>query len=178
MTTTSLQTPAPSSDLDSCRLDDDGGPAWGARPDPDTNVRLVWAPPGGSTRLDAVWWPRSREATTELRALLPIVRERLGGAATRVSLNIDAWSADQPRRLRIGDTLVRLGWFHTLDPTTVTLGHGGEDRRSVLVIPPDWNSSVARELLRHLSAARHWPDTAGETLQLSAACPELPPCEK
>lgn len=163
-------------DRDSARLDDDGAPVWMPREPGVGDVRLVWAPSGPP--LSGTWWPRSHDATTELRALLPQVSDRLGGPVTRVSLNIGAWNADRPRRLQVGDRLVRLGWFHTLDPTTVTLGHGGEDRRSVLVIPPDWNSSVARELLRHLSAARHWPDTAGETLQLSAARPELPPCEK
>lgn len=151
-------------DLASDRLDDDGAPTWVAHRQPDGDVRLVWAPRDNGCRLAGVWWPRTSDATTELRALLPAVSERLGGPPTGVSLNIDAWNADQPRRLRVGHTLVKLGWFHTLDPATVTFSRGGDPRITVAIIPSNWNSSAASELLRGLSTAAPWPDSAGEAL--------------
>jgi hypothetical protein len=163
MTATTTSEPS-DRDVASDRLDDDGAPAWLAKRQPDRGVRLVWAPRDSDSRLAGAWWPRTRDATTEVRALLPAVSERLGGAATRVSLNIDAWNADQPRRLRVGRTLVKLGWFHTLDPATITFSRGGGARLTVVVIPSNWNSSAAGELLHGLSTASPWPDSAGEAL--------------
>jgi hypothetical protein len=136
---------------------------------PDRDVRLVWAPSHAGAGLAGAWWPRTRDASTELRALLPAVTEHLGGGATRVSLNIDAWGNDQPRRLRISDTLVRLGWFHTLDSATITLTRGSGERQVIAVIPSDSDSSVGDELLAHLSRQAHWPDNAEEALRVGGA---------
>ena len=86
------------------------------------------------------------------------------GPVTRVSLNIDAWGPDQPTRLRTGDGLVRLGWFHTLDPATVTLGRGTYDRVTLAVIPPDVDPATGGDLLRRLSTATRWPATAAAAL--------------
>ena len=113
------------------------------------DVRLVWKPT--ADHLSGVWWPRSRDAATELGALLPRVNDRLGRSVTRVSLNIDAWDADQPRRLRAGDHVVRLGWFHTLAPATVTLGRGGDPRVTLQVVPPELDPDAGRELLDEAS---------------------------
>ena len=113
-------------------------------------VRLVWAPDGNPP--SGAWWPRSRDAATELRALLPELSERLGGPVTRVSLNIDAWDADQPRRLRVGDRVVRLGWFHTLDPATVTIARGSDPRVTLHLVPPELDSDAADKLMRAAAA--------------------------
>ena len=109
-------------------------------------VRLVWAPSGNP--LVGAWWPRTRDAVAELRALLPELSDRLGGPVTRVSLNIDAWDADQPRRLRVGDRIVRLGWFHTLDAATVSIGRGSDPRVTLHIVPPELDSEAAGELMR------------------------------
>ena len=116
------------------------------------DVRLVWAPSQSGSAPSGAWWPRSRDATLELRTLLPLVGDHLGGSVTRVSLNIDAWDADQPRRLRIDDHVVRLGWFHTLDPATVTLARGSDARVTLHVVAPGLDPAEGRELLRELSA--------------------------
>jgi len=91
-----------------------------------------------SVRLDddGNWQPRSCDATTELRILLPEMSTRLGGPITRVSLNIDAWDGDQPRRMRVDDRVVRLGWFHTMDPATVTIARGSGPRVTLHVVQP------------------------------------------
>jgi len=127
------------------------------RPDHDGAVtqdrdrdRLVWAPMGSARQLDGAWWPRSRNAAAEILALVPLVSEHLGGPVRRVSINIDAWDSDQPRRLRVGDDLVRLGWFRTIDPMTVTLGRHNDQRVTLLVIPPDLDPAEARQRLRGL----------------------------
>ena len=79
--------------------------------------------------------------------LIPVVSEHLGAPVTRVSLNIDAWGPDQPRRLQVGDRLVRLGWFHTLDPTTVTLGRGSYDRVALLVVDAHLEPASDRDVV-------------------------------
>lgn len=105
--------------------------------------RLQWAPAVEGRPSGGTWWPETREAVAELTALIPLVSAHLKVPVTRVSLNIDAWGPDQPRRLRIGDELVRLGWFHTIDAATVTFGHGTYDRVSLAVRWPDRDDSVA-----------------------------------
>ena len=141
------------------RLDDDGAPA---RSDP--NGRLVWAPSTTDSRLDGAWWPRTRDAGDELAALMPAVSHHLGGPVRRVSVNIDAWGPDHPRVLRIGGVGVRLGWFRTLDPATVTLGRGNDDRVTLLVVPPELEPATARRLLRKLSSGSGWPDSTAAAL--------------
>jgi hypothetical protein len=136
-------------------------PSDTTRPGP----RLLWAAtPGGY--LDGAWWPRSDAADPELRELLPAVGAHLGGAVFRVSLNIDAWGAEQPRRLRLPDHLVRLGWFHTLDPAVVTLGRSTHERITLLVVPS--TLSAGEDVMRRLAAASVWPDTASDAIDGSS----------
>lgn len=137
-------------DRDAARLDDDGAPIWAPRRSEAADVRLVWAPSGRS--VSGAWWPRTRDAAAELRALLPHASDRLGGPVTRVSLNIDAWGAEQPRRLRVGDRVVRLGWFHSLDPATITLARGSDPRVILHILPPELDPDAAQKALREMSS--------------------------
>lgn len=151
------------------RLDDDGSPI---RREPAGAIvagSLVWAPATATSRLDGAWWPHTRSAATEIAALVPLVSEHLGGPVRRVSLNIDAWGPDQPRRLLVDDQLVRLGWFHTLDPATVTLGRHNDDRVTLLVLPADLAPADARALLHRLSTTSHWPDSARAAVSVAWA---------
>jgi hypothetical protein len=131
--------------------------------------RLVWAPSGDADGWAGAWWPRTRDAAAALRELLPVVAERLGGPVVRVSLNLDAWDADPPRRLRLAGRLVRLGWFHTLDPHVITLGHTTFDRLRLLVIPADTTESVGAAIVTRLAAATSWPDSSSAALDESQA---------
>jgi hypothetical protein len=132
---------------DADRLDDDGSPVLTA--EAAAGVRVSWAlgedPPCGA------WWPHSRNAPAELRTVLPVVSKLVGGPVTRVSLSIGAWDEDQPRRLTLGDDLVRLGWFHSLDGATVTLGRGGDPRVTLRVVPSGLDPEAAREFLDEVS---------------------------
>ena len=127
-------------------------------------ARLVWAPNNDGRSIGGAWWPHTLDAVTELAELLPQVSDHLGGPVKRVSASIDAWDPRQPRRLRVGDAVVRLGWFHTIDPGTVTIGRSNADRVTVLVIPPGLDAAEAKSLLSRLSAATTWPDTAASAL--------------
>jgi hypothetical protein len=126
--------------------------------------RLIWAPAREGRILDGAFWPSSGDAVAELSSLIPLVAERLHGPVTRVSLNIDAWGPNQPRRIRIGAGFVRLGWFHAIDQATITLGRGTYDRVILAVVPSDLDEASGRELLRRLSDTARWPDTAAAAL--------------
>jgi hypothetical protein len=110
----------PHADSATDRLDDDGAPP-AANPG---NASLQWATDATDSGADGTWRRRSRDAAAELSELIPAVSARIASRVTRVSLNIEAWDGDHPRRLQQPDGVVRLGWFHLLDPGTVTLGHG------------------------------------------------------
>ena len=159
------------------RLDDDGAPTWFAPGERSPGCRLLWAPDGASGRLTGAWWPRSNDAPRELRELLPEVSAHIGGAVTRVSLNMDAWGTKQPRRLDMPDGIVRLGWFRTLDPATVTLGRGTYDRITLLVIPVGLSESSGKALMQRLAAAPAWPSAhtaLSEDWQPASYRPEIP----
>ena len=142
------------------QLDDDGSPIPA---DPGlAQHRLSWAPTPG--RFAGVWWPSTGDAAEELKQLLPQVNARIGGPVTRVSLNIGAWSAVQPRRLQLPTGMVRLGWFHTLDANTVTLARGSDDRITLLVIPPTASPGHGHDVMRALDAMPSWPESSSAAL--------------
>jgi hypothetical protein len=134
---------------------------WSPSATTGSGPRLLWAATAGRY-LDGAWWPRSDAADPELRELLPAVAAHLGGAVFRVSLNIDAWGAEQPRRLRLPDHLVRLGWFRTLDPAVVTLGRSTHERITLLVVPSTLSSG--EDVMRRLAAEPVWPDVPSDAI--------------
>lgn len=95
-----------------------------------------WTADASDPDIDGTWRRRGRDAAAELSDLIPAVSAQLGRRVTRVSLNIDAWDGDHPRRLHLPDGVVRLGWFHLLDPGTVTFGNGTGPRFVVRMVDP------------------------------------------
>ena len=159
-----MMAPVTLADQDASRLEDDGAPMWTAPTAGHGQPRLAWAEPGAGGSFDGAWWPRSRNAPAELEAVLGLIGDHLGVVVNRVSLNMNSWNADQPRRMRLGQSLIRVGWFRTLDAATATFGRGSGDRATILVVPPDIDPTAGRELMQHLAAARHWPADAGAAL--------------
>ncbi|MEU9372539.1 DUF5994 family protein [Streptomyces sp. NPDC048255] len=95
--------------------------------------------------LDGAWWPRSRNATTELPALITALTAHLG-AITRVGLDASAWQRDIPTRLVIDDQVVHLD----SDPVgdgTVLITRGHNDHFTLLVVPPGTTADAAREAM-------------------------------
>jgi Family of unknown function (DUF5994) len=107
-------------------------------------VRLELIDPvSARTTLDGAWWPRTRDLNAELAPLLEELGRR-GIRATRVAFNPDSWAA-APRRLRVGDRTVRLGWFRHLDPQLLNLtGDLRRGRLDLLVVPPDTSEADAQ----------------------------------
>ncbi|KJY20956.1 MULTISPECIES: DUF5994 family protein [Streptomyces] len=94
--------------------------------------------------LDGAWWPRSRDVTTELPALITALTAHLG-PITRVGLDTSAWQ-DVPTRLVIDGQVVHLDADPVGDDTVlVTRGHN--DHFALLVVPPDTTADAAREAM-------------------------------
>ncbi|WP_405639500.1 DUF5994 family protein [Streptomyces sp. NBC_00019] len=91
--------------------------------------------------LDGAWWPRSRDISTELPALITALTDYLG-PITRVGLDAAAWDA-LPTRLVIEDRVVRIDSFPVGDDT-VLVTRGEADHFSLLVVPPQTAPDTAR----------------------------------
>ena len=125
-----------------------------------TRLALI-DPPAARTTLDGAWWPRTRDLTQELPALVEELHRR-GIRVTRVTYNPDLWGP-APRRLDADGRTIRLGWFRNLDrqllnmtgdssrtadadPTTPLpaggLVHGHNERPSPIEHPPSTVGAV------------------------------------
>ncbi|GGQ31114.1 MULTISPECIES: DUF5994 family protein [Streptomyces] len=94
--------------------------------------------------LDGAWWPRSRNVTIELPALITALTAHLG-PITRVGLDTSTWQ-DVPTRLVIDGQVVHLDADPVGDDTVlVTRGHN--DHFALLVVPPDTTADAAREAM-------------------------------
>ncbi|MET3987127.1 DUF5994 family protein [Streptomyces sp. PvR034] len=94
--------------------------------------------------LDGAWWPRSRDLTTELPALITALTGHLG-PITRVGLDATAWQ-DIPTRLVIDDQVVHLD-SDPVGDDTVLITRGHNDHFALLVVPPGTTADAAREAM-------------------------------
>ncbi|MET9438403.1 DUF5994 family protein [Streptomyces sp. NPDC006551] len=91
--------------------------------------------------LDGAWWPRSRDITAELPALIQVLTGHLG-PVTRVGLDTAAWE-DVPTRVVVDGRVVHLDSFPVGDDT-VLITRGDNDHFALLVVPPDTLADAAR----------------------------------
>ncbi|MFI9828102.1 DUF5994 family protein [Streptomyces sp. NPDC051913] len=105
--------------------------------------------------LDGAWWPRSRDVTAELPALITALTEYLG-PITRVGLDADAWE-QLPTRMTVDGRVVRID-SSAVGDDTVLVTRGEQDLFSLLVVPPHATPEAARaamtEAVRADSATR------------------------
>ena len=139
--------------------DPNGSSVWHARPSfvaarlppdadhPGARLELRAAQLGGRPgMLDGAWWPRSHDLVAELPALIAEIR-RQGGQISRVSYHPDTWEP-APRTVMVDGGLVKLGWFHSMDPHVLTLtGVYGAGRLDLLVVPPETRAAPAERLM-------------------------------
>jgi hypothetical protein len=148
------------------RLDDDGAPAAvtpapGSAKNAGIPAGTAGAPaaiPGGlpSPRVslapglmqrgvvDGGWWPRSRNALTELPGLIAALDARPGVRVQRVAVHRDEWD-DIPRMLTAGNGhFARVDWFTTISRHTVSVTiAGGREPIALLVVPPSTRAEAA-----------------------------------
>jgi Family of unknown function (DUF5994) len=172
------------------RLDDDGAPAAvtsvvspGSAKTAGIPAGAAGAPaaiPGGlpSARVsfgpalsrrgavDGGWWPRSRNALTELPGLIAALDARPGVRVQRVAVHRDEWD-DIPRQLTGGGGhRVRVDWFTTISRHTVSVTiAGGREPIALLVVPPSTPAEAARDAM---DTAATGPGTAQATDILTA----------
>ncbi|SFY34574.1 DUF5994 family protein [Streptomyces atratus] len=94
--------------------------------------------------LDGAWWPRSRDVTAELPALIEVLTTHLG-PIMRVGLDTAAWD-DVPTRVVVDDRVVHLDSFPVGDDTAL-ITRGENDHFALLVVPPDTTPDAARDAM-------------------------------
>jgi N-acetylmuramoyl-L-alanine amidase len=135
------------------------------RPPAPPGLRLQLDPTrAGTGAVDGGWWPRSRDPDAELPGLIARLDASVG-PVTRVALNLDAW-ATAPRRVAVDGRRVRVGWFRHMDAHTIGMTRAGQDRMTLLVVPPEATSAVAEIALAMAADAAN---SAGPADILAAA---------
>ncbi|WP_326556872.1 DUF5994 family protein [Micromonospora sp. NBC_01796] len=100
--------------------------------------------------LDGSWWPGSRDPVRELTSLVVALTAEGVGTVERVMLQPTAWDR-HPRRIGIGDRVLRVGWFTTLDAGLVILTGQGDLRIDLAVVPPQTAFAVATAAMQAAS---------------------------
>jgi hypothetical protein len=138
------------------------------------DIRISFRQPvSAAGYVDAAWWPRGRDLTSELPALLDVLWSA-GREITRVTYNLGAWDR-APRRIVVDGRSVRLGGFLTSEPSGIRLSDPwGHERVDILVIPPATDPAVAERALRLASEADSVYRGA-DILALAAGPPEREP---
>ncbi|MFE2584854.1 DUF5994 family protein [Streptomyces sp. NPDC059378] len=109
--------------------------------------RLVLAPAGTAPALiDGAWWPRSRDLSAELPALIDVL-DPLWGRITRVTVNPKFWLVI-PRKVPVHGHVVHVGWFEAeQDPHKLLLLSYTVGRWDLLVVPPETEPATATRLM-------------------------------
>ena len=112
------------------------------RPAPPPGLRMQLDPTmAGTGVVDGGWWPRSRDPDAELPGLIAGLESSLG-PITRLALNLTAWDS-APRRVAVNGRRVRVGWFRHMDADTVGVTRAGQNRVTLLVVPPQATTAAA-----------------------------------
>ncbi|WP_217561118.1 DUF5994 family protein [Streptomyces sp. GbtcB6] len=108
--------------------------------------RLVLVPAGTAPApIDGAWWPRSRDLTAELPALIEVL-DPLWGRITRATVNPTFWPVI-PRKVPVHGHVVHVGWFEAeQDPHKLLLFYTA-GRWDLLVVPPETEPVTAARLM-------------------------------
>ena len=135
------------------------------------DVRVSLRESAGDSRspFDGAWFPRSRDLTVEVPELIAEL-DRRGMRVERFTYALDAWEA-APRKLLVGDRIVRTGGFRSMDPLVVCLTwDGGWRRADLLVVPPETDVLTGARALR-LCTRRGLPGSPQMVLAAARSTP-------
>jgi hypothetical protein len=134
--------------------------------------RLVLAADrAGHAVVDGGWWPRSWDPAAELAALVPALSARFG-PIRQVMLSSGTWQG-RFRRLSVGGTVVRLGWFASLDPALLVALTDRGDQIDLVVVPPSTVQAAAEQAMSTAAAPRNLK-TAAAIVAAATASPLSP----
>ena len=93
---------------------------------------------------DGGWWPHSRNAHSELPALIAALDARPGVRVQRLAVHRDEWD-DIPHRLTADNGhFARVDWFTTIPRHTVSVTTAGSrEPITLLVVPPSTPAAAA-----------------------------------
>lgn len=125
--------------------------------------RFSYRPEHARNRPDAVWWPQNRSFGDQLPDLVSLW-PATAGHVSRVLYSPPDWD-DHPRKVDVGDRIMKTGCFPQDDTHLVTLTLADGEHRTVLVIDPDTAPAEARLLLGFGAAEDHpaWDNEGGHT---------------
>ncbi len=113
---------------------------------PSPPARLALTPGTTAGLLDGAWWPRSRDLSLELPALMARL-DHCWGRITRVTVNPTFWPVI-PRKVPVTGHTVHVGWFAAeQDPHKLLLLSYRAGRWDLLVIPPETSPAAAARLM-------------------------------
>ncbi|MFF4350186.1 DUF5994 family protein [Streptomyces sp. NPDC001530] len=115
-------------------------------------ARLCLTPAGSVPGLlDGAWWPRSRDLSRELPALIDVL-DACWGRITRVAVNPAHWPVI-PHKVPMAGHTVHVGWFaDEQDPHKLILLSYTAGRWDLLVIPPETGAAAAARLMSAAAA--------------------------
>jgi hypothetical protein len=106
---------------------------------------------------DGGWWPRSRNAVTEL----PALDARPGVRVQRLAIRRDEWDEIPHQLTADGSHLVQVDWFITIPRHTVSVTTtGGREPIALLVVPPDTPAETAWAAMNIAATNPGAPQTA------------------
>jgi hypothetical protein len=182
------------------RLDDDGAPAAVTAADSHGSTKTAGNPPGADARapsaipagppsarvsfdpalsrrgaVDGGWWPHSRNAHSELPALIAALDARPGVRVQRLAVHRDQWD-DIPHRLTADNGhFAQVDWFTTIPRHTVSVTTAGSrEPIALLVVPPNTPAGAAWAAM-NTAATSPGRDRTSLKLLESRAAGELAP---
>jgi hypothetical protein len=94
--------------------------------------------------VDGGWWPRSRNAITELPGLIVALDARPGLRVQRLAVHRDEWDEIPHQLTADNGHFVRIDWFTTIPHHTVSVTTaGGREPIALLVVSPDTPAEAA-----------------------------------
>ena len=135
-----------------------------AVPPPGLRARLSLASEPRRGAVDGGWWPRSRDASSEL-ALLAAALIRPLGWVSRLTVDASDWDEIPRRRITVEGRMIRVGSFPDLNHSIIVT-RTRLDTLQLLVVPPGAEPDAAAMALR-------WAAVGAGSLpprQILAAC--------
>jgi Family of unknown function (DUF5994) len=111
---------------------------------------------------DGGWWPRSRNALTELAALIAALNARPGVRVKRLAVYRYEWDEIPHQLTADGSHFIRVDSLTTIPRRTISVTvAGGREPIALLVVPPDTPTETAWAEMNIAATSPGIPQTTG-----------------